>query len=109
MQVTIKTSDLPFKSMAIALIFAIVFGPFGLLYSSIAGGVIMIISMPVLGVVGQGAGLVLLLCWPISIIWAAAATSSHNKKLLAHLSEAKPANDDTRNDTWGKNPRKETS
>lgn len=113
MQVTIQPSALPFKSVAIALIFAAVFGPFGLLYSSVAGGIIMIISLiiglPVfkvffalLGAPSEAFPLVLLGCWIISIIWAAAATNSYNKKLLA---QTKSANDDTR----GKNPRKETS
>ena len=68
------------KSMGIAILLAVLFGPLGMLYSTILGAVIMfVISVPV-GFFTLGFGLCL--TWPICIIWAAVATSSFNKKLL---------------------------
>ena len=69
------------KSMAVAIILAIVFGPLGMLYSTVSGGVIMLIVNIVVGIFTLGFGL--LLTWPIGVIWAAIATNSHNKKMLA--------------------------
>jgi hypothetical protein len=69
------------KSMGISILLTFLFGPLGMLYSTIPGAIIMaIISLPVaLLTVGFG----LLITWPICIIWGAAATSAHNKRLLA--------------------------
>lgn len=71
----------PTKSMGIAIILTVLFGPLGMLYSTIIGGVIMLIASVILGAVTFGLGL--LVTWPICIIWAAVAVSSHNRGLLA--------------------------
>lgn len=68
------------KSMGVAIILTVLFGPLGMLYSTILGGIIMCVISLIVGVVTLGFGL--LLTWPICIIWAAVATSSFNKKLL---------------------------
>lgn len=68
------------KSMGISIILTVLFGPLGMLYSTIWGGVIMAVISIIVGIVTLGFGL--LLTWPICIIWAAVATSSYNKKLL---------------------------
>jgi hypothetical protein len=68
------------KSMGVAIILTVLFGPLGMLYSTILGGVIMCVISLIVGIVTLGFGL--LLTWPICIIWAAVATSSFNKKLL---------------------------
>ena len=70
----------PTKSMGIAILLTVLFGPLGMLYSTILGGVIMLVVTLIIGVVTLGFGLIL--TWPICIIWAAVATSSYNKKLL---------------------------
>jgi hypothetical protein len=68
------------KSMGVAIILTVLFGPLGMLYSTILGGIIMGIVSLVVGILTVGLGLVV--TWPICIIWAAVATSSFNKKLL---------------------------
>lgn len=68
------------KSMAIAIILTILFGPLGMLYSTIWGGVIMLIACVVIGVPTLGIGLWVL--WPICVIWGAVAANSYNKKLV---------------------------
>lgn len=70
----------PTKSMGVSIILTVLFGPLGMLYSTIWGGIIMgILSLVV---VLPTFGLGLLITWPICIIWAAVATSSYNEKLL---------------------------
>lgn len=69
------------KSMAVAIILAILFGPLGMLYSTVKGGVIMFIISIVVGIFTLGFGLFIL--WPICVIWSAVATNSYNQKALA--------------------------
>lgn len=76
-QMVVTTST---KSMGISIILTVLFGPLGMLYSTIWGGVIMAVISIIFGIVTLGFGF--LLTWPICIIWAAVATSSYNKKLL---------------------------
>lgn len=68
------------KSMAVAIILAILFGPLGMLYSTVMGGVIMIVISLLAGIFTLGFGL--FITWPICVIWSAVATNSHNKKVL---------------------------
>lgn len=68
------------KSLGLGIILALLFGPLGLLYSSVLAAVVMfIISIPV-AIVTAGFGL--FLTQPICAIWAAVAINTHNKKLL---------------------------
>jgi len=68
------------KSTGLAIILALLFGPLGLLYSSVLAAVVMfIVSIPV---VIFTAGLGLLLTQPICAVWAAVAVMSRNKKLI---------------------------
>lgn len=71
----------PTKSMGISIILTILFGPLGMLYSTIIGGIVMFVLMAIIGFVTAGIGLIVL--WPICIIWAAVATNAHNKKLIS--------------------------
>ncbi|MHB1947101.1 MAG: hypothetical protein ACYCQI_03170 [Gammaproteobacteria bacterium] len=75
---------LPFKSVAGALLFSALLGPVGLLYSSVRGGVVMII----LGFIVLSSQLFvpIALVWVGSTIWAVAATNKYNNKLLKLLS-----------------------
>jgi hypothetical protein len=72
------------KSVGISLILTILFGPLGMLYSTIWGGIIMIVISFIVGLLTMGMGL--FITWPISIIWGAMAVSGSNKKLLAQVS-----------------------
>lgn len=71
----------PIKSMGTSIILTVLFGPLGMLYSTILGGIIMIVVSAVVGLLTAGTGLIV--TWPICIIWAAVATSSYNKNLSA--------------------------
>jgi hypothetical protein len=68
------------KSMGVAIILTVIFGPLGMLYSTILGGIIMGIISLIVGVLTFGIGLVI--TWPICVIWAAVAANSYNNKLL---------------------------
>ena len=69
------------KSVGIAILLTVLFGPLGMLYSTIPGAIVMAILSVIIAVVTVGLGL--LLTWPICIIWSALAVSSYNKQLLA--------------------------
>jgi hypothetical protein len=67
--------------MGIAIILTVLFGPLGMLYSTVIGGVIMLVASVVLAVLTFGLGL--LVTWPICIVWGAVAVGSYNKSLMA--------------------------
>lgn len=66
------------KSVGTALLLTFFFGPLGMLYSTVAGAVVMLFVNIVVGLVTYGFGL--FLTWPICMIWAATAASSHNSR-----------------------------
>lgn len=72
------------KSMGTTILLTFLFGPLGMFYSTITGGVIMLIVNIIVAIFTLGFGL--LLTWPICIIWAAIATKNHNEKLIANYS-----------------------
>jgi hypothetical protein len=76
----------PTKSMGIAILLTFLFGPLGMLYSTIPGALIMIVLSLIVALLTVGLGLFLI--WPICIVWGAIATSSYNKKLLAGVIQA---------------------
>ena len=71
------------KSIVISLILTFLFGPLGMLYSTIWGAVIMIVLSIIVALVTLGMGLFLI--WPICMIWGALAAASYNKTLLAQV------------------------
>ncbi len=71
---------MPQKSMGVTILLTILFGPLGMFYSTIIGGIVMLILSIIIGIVTLGFGI--LVTWPICIIWAAVATNNHNNKLL---------------------------
>lgn len=73
-QIVVKTQ----KSVGVALILAFLFGPLGMLYSTIAGGIIMLIVTGFVAIFTLGFGL--LITWPVCMIWAAIAANSYNKQ-----------------------------
>lgn len=70
----------PTKSAGVAILLTVLFGPLGMFYSTIAGAIVMIVVSLVVALFTLGFGLIL--TWPICIVWAAMAASSHNKKLI---------------------------
>ncbi len=69
------------KSQGIGLILTLLFGPLGLFYGSIIGGIIMsIISIPV-AIFTMGIGLLAVI--PICCVWSLIAVGAHNKSLLS--------------------------
>jgi len=70
------------KSVAVAFVLTFLFGPLGLLYSSVIGGIVMILLGGFVGFITLGFGL--LFVWPVCIIWAVVAANMTNKKISAN-------------------------
>lgn len=73
----------PTKSVAIAFILTFLFGPLGMLYSTVAGAVVMLLVSVVAAVVTLG--LSVIITWPICILWGCLAASSYNNRLMAQM------------------------
>ena len=71
------------KSVGISLILTILFGPLGMLYSTIWGGIIMMVISLLLALLT--AGFSLFITWPICVIWGALAVSSANHRILEQV------------------------
>ncbi len=76
----------PTKNIGLAIFLTIVFGPLGMLYSTIPGAIVMCLASGVAfiaGIATFGLSLILLvpLLWIISIFWAAGAASAYNRRL----------------------------
>lgn len=67
------------KSMGAALVLTFLFGPLGLLYATVPGGLIMMVVSLLVAVVTLGAGL--LVVWPITMLWAAFKVQAHNNRI----------------------------
>lgn len=68
------------KSTGLALLLSFLFGPLGMLYATVSGGVIMFfISIPIILFTG---GLGLLLTIPIGMVWSASSVGSYNNRTL---------------------------
>lgn len=78
-----QKSFLPLKSVAGTILFCVILGPIGLLYSSLWGGIVMII----LGFIVLSSQLMvpIILVWVISCVWGVAATNRYNKKIVKIL------------------------
>jgi hypothetical protein len=61
------------KSVGAALLLTFLFGPLGMFYSTITGGIVMLI-LDILAFIFT-AGIGLFFTWPIQMIWAATAAS----------------------------------
>ena len=61
------------KSVLLALLLTFVFGPLGMLYSTVVGGLVMLVVTPVVAFFTLGLGL--LLTWPLQMIWAGVAAA----------------------------------
>lgn len=71
---------MPYKSVAIALLFSVLLGPVGVLYASFWGGIVMI----AIGIVVVSSKFLfpIVLTWIISCIWSVGAVEAHNKKIF---------------------------
>jgi len=67
------------KSMGVTILLTFLFGPLGMLYSTVTGAIVMLVVNVLIAILTLGFGLVF--TWPICIIWAAVATSNYNKSL----------------------------
>ncbi len=67
------------KNVALAVILAFLFGPLGMLYATVAGGIVMLFVNIVVAALTLGLGLFLTI--PLGMAWAGIAASSHNAKL----------------------------
>jgi hypothetical protein len=64
------------KSMLLAVLLTFVFGPVGMLYSTVIGALVMLAITAVLGVL---TGLGFFFTWPFCIIWSIVAVRSFNR------------------------------
>ena len=67
------------KNVGIALLLTFLFGPLGMLYSTVTGGLVMIAVTFVVGIFTFGLGLIFL--WPIYLVWGAMAAHNYNQSL----------------------------
>ena len=71
------------KSVLAAFLLTFFFGPLGMLYSTIIGGIIMIVVSIVVGFLTLGFGLIVTQI--ICLIWSIIAVNSYNNKLTAKV------------------------
>lgn len=64
------------KSMLLAVLLTVVFGPIGMLYSTVMGALVM---MAITGLLGVLTGVGFFFTWPICIIWTVVAVRSFNR------------------------------
>lgn len=67
----------PAKSVGLAILLAILFGPLGMLYSTVSGALLMMFVSFMLGFLS--ASISLFVTWPVCVIWAALAAESYNR------------------------------
>ncbi len=82
-KIVILRHYLPLKSVAVSLIFCVLLGPLGVLYSSIVGGVILILAA--LLIVKSKLFVLLILVWLVSCVWGVIATNYYNEKIVNRL------------------------
>lgn len=90
--------NVPYKSVAAALVLTILFGPIGVFYSSFLGGIVM----SILGLVGLGAmaslhmPLLMTAVWLLSVLWSMAAVRFYNRNMLKIAIKGNLEESDTR-------------
>ena len=73
------------KSVGGAVILALLFGPLGMLYSTVAGAIVMFFVNLIIAIPTLGVGLLLTL--PIGAVWAGVAASNNNNRLGAAVTQ----------------------
>ena len=74
------------KSVGVAFLLTFLFGPLGMIYSTVKGAIIMMVVGAVVGVFTLGVGLAVI--WPVSVLWGVMAANAHNKQVLQRLAHA---------------------
>lgn len=74
------------KSVAGAVVLALLFGPLGMLYATVVGALVMFFVNLLVVFVTLGLGLIFTI--PIGAVWAGIAASNHNKRLGAVATQA---------------------
>lgn len=74
------TISVPQKSVPLAIILTIIFGPLGLLYSSILGAIVMLVVTLIISIFIFGSGF--LFTWPVCVIWAYFSVKKHNSQII---------------------------
>lgn len=67
------------KSVGLAILLAVLFGPLGMLYATVPGAIVMFLLSLLIVVPTVGVGLVF--TWLVGIVWAGIAANSHNRGL----------------------------
>jgi len=76
------------KSVGTAVFLVVIFGPFGMFYSTIGGAILMSIAAPIIMVMllmsGKISSIIIaaIFYYPICMIWAANAASSYNQRII---------------------------
>ena len=86
---TINVIQVQEKSLLVAFLLTLFFGPLGMLYSTIAGGIIMLVGyLVILGltVVTLGMASALFIpAWIICIVWGVIAAKNRNRMIATHV------------------------
>lgn len=67
------------KSIGLSLLLTILFGPLGMLYTTVSGAIIMFVVSLIVAIITFGLGF--FLTWPICIIWGVLAAKNYNSKI----------------------------
>jgi len=89
MNETLETSDIPREgattecggNVAVAVIAALLLGPFGMFYSTRVGAIVMIVLTVLIALPTLGFGVVITL--PLCMVWAGIAALSNERRSLA--------------------------
>ncbi len=73
------------KSVGVAFLLSFLFGPLGLFYASVIGGLVMLVLAVILFVILPVVGGIL--AWIASIIWAVVAANNANKQLHSQIQQ----------------------
>lgn len=74
---------MPFKSLFLAIILAVILGPVGLVYSTLLGSIIMLVITFICVVLAHITTFALVyLCWIVGVYWTTLATNRYNRKLF---------------------------
>jgi uncharacterized membrane protein (UPF0136 family) len=79
----IHQMQLPYKSVAGALMLGLFFGPLGLLYATTGGGIVMLIVA--VAIVPTKLPVPIVLVWLGSCIWSVIAANRYNRNLLQKI------------------------
>ncbi len=71
------------KSVGLALLLTILFGPLGMLYSTVMGALIMLVVTSVLAYFTFGASL--FVTWPLCVVWGCLAARRSKRRVFGTL------------------------